>query len=175
MNNIILIKYAQKSHIFTTDKMPHNYLYLGVIHQLFPDSKIINVNRNPIDTCLSIYFQFFNDSHRYATSLSNIAHHYAGHSALMDFWKEQFPEDIIDINYEDVVNNTQHEITRTLDFLGLKWQVSCLQHDKNKRHVLTASQQQVNKPIYKQSIERWKDYEAFISPLLSDLKMYNLI
>ena len=144
---------CSKEHKFTTDKMPHNYLYLGVIHQLFPDSKIINVNRHPVDNCLSIYFQFFNDSHRYATSLSNIAHHYSGHHTLMNYWKKQFSESILDIHYEDIINNTRDEISRILGFLGVNWEENCLQHDKNKRHVLTASQQQVNKPIYTQSIE----------------------
>ena len=86
-----------------------------------------------------------------------------------------FPDNIIDIQYEHIVNNTQDEITKILEFIGLQWQEDCLQHDKSKRHVLTASQQQVNKPIYSESIGRWKHYEAFISPLLSDLKSYNII
>jgi len=166
---------CSKKHTFTTDKMPHNYLYIGVICQLFPDIKIININRNPIDNCLSIYFQYFNDSHRYATNLSDISHHYAGYLKLMDYWQQQLPKNIISVNYEDIVNNTQDEITKILKFLNLEWQDNCLQHHKNRRHVLTASQQQVNKPIYNQSIERWKHYEPYISNLLSDLKSYNLI
>lgn len=168
-------KVCSKNHVYTTDKMPHNYLHVGVIHQLFPDSKIINISRNPIDNCISIYFQYFNNTHRYATNLSNIAHHYAGYRTLLKHWKDQLPEKIIDIHYEELVNNTQQEITKVLDFLGLEWQEICLHHHKSKRHVITASQQQVNKPIYSQSIKRWKHYEAFISPLLSDLKSHNLI
>lgn len=165
---------CSKQHQFTTDKMPHNYLYLGVIHQLFPKSKIIHISRQPVDNCLSIYFQFFNDSHRYATRLSNIAHHYAGHRRMMNTWKKQLPDSIIELSYENLVKNTQHEVTRILGFLGLEWQNRCLQHDKNRRHVLTASQQQVNKPIYEESIERWKNYKPYISSLLSELQMHNL-
>ena len=168
-------KECSKRHKYTTDKMPHNYLYLGVIHQLFPNSKIINIKRNPIDTCLSIYFQYFNDTHRYATNLSNIAHHYAGYNNLINHWKKQFPENIITVNYEDIINHTQQETTRILEFLDLKWQDRCLEHYKSKRHVLTASQQQVNKPIYNKSIDRWKSYKPYIKPLLSELKSFDLI
>jgi tetratricopeptide (TPR) repeat protein len=162
-------------HLFTTDKMPHNYLYIGVIRQLFPKAKIINVRRDPIDNCLSIYFQYFNSSHRYATNLSHIAHHYAGYDELMNYWKMRYPDNIYDIHYESVVYDTRNEISRLLEYLGLEWQESCLRHHRSKRHVLTASQQQVNKPIYNNSIGRWKNYKTHIASLLSDLRRYKQV
>jgi len=166
---------CSKKHKYTIDKMPHNYLHIGVIHQLFPESIIINITRDPIDNCLSIYFQYFNNSHRYATKLENIAHHYSRYNMLMDFWKQSFPENLIEIKYENIINNTESEIKNLLNILSLDWEDECLEHYKNKRHVKTASQQQVNQPIYNESVQRWKNYEDDIQSLLTELKSYNLI
>lgn len=166
---------CSSENAITTDKMPHNYLYIGFIHQLFPSAKIINIQRQPIDNCLSIYFQYFNNTHRYATNLSNIAHHYSGYCHLLQHWNTLLPDKIINVQYENIIDDTQVEISKILKFLGLDWQDQCAHHYKNKRHVLTASQQQVNKPIYEQSIDRWKNYDPYITSLITELKSYNLI
>lgn len=164
----------QNSIKYVTDKMPHNYLYLGVIYQLFPNAKIIDVVRQPIDTCLSIYFQFFNDSHRYACDLKHIAHHYHTYSELMKYWKQHLPIAIHTLQYETLVDNPEQEIRKLLQFMGLEWSDSCIAFDKNRRHVNTASQQQVNKPLYNTSIEKWRYYEPHIHDLIEAVKKYNL-
>ncbi|RDH81013.1 MAG: hypothetical protein DIZ80_12885 [endosymbiont of Galathealinum brachiosum] len=166
---------CSKRHKYTIDKMPHNYLHIGAILQLFPESKIINITRDPIDNCLSIYFQYFNSSHRYATKLDNIAHHYSRYNMLVSYWKQLFPDNLINIKYENIINNTESEIKSLLNHLSLEWEDGCLEHYKNKRHVKTASQQQVNQPIYNESVSRWKNYEDDIQPLLTQLKSYDLI
>jgi len=166
---------CSKNHTYTIDKMPHNYLHVGVIQQLFPESKIINITRDPIDNCLSIYFQYFNNSHRYATKLDNIAHHYSRYNSLVNYWKQLFPENFIEIKYENIIHNTELEIKSLLNMLSLEWKDECLEHYKNKRHVKTASQQQVNKPIYNESVQRWKHYKDDIQSLLAELQSYNLI
>ncbi|MFK5984682.1 MAG: sulfotransferase [Pseudomonadota bacterium] len=167
------IKKSQKNNIkYSIDKMPHNYLHVGVIKQLFPHAKIIHIKRNSIDNCLSIYFQYFNDTHNYATNLSNIAHHFSYYNKLLNYWNKVYPNAIIEIQYEELIKNTKIEISKILKHLDLNWQESCLQHTSNNRHVLTASQQQVNKPIYTKSISRWKNYKPYINKLLSELSRY---
>lgn len=160
----------QKAIDYVTDKMPHNYLYLGVIYQLFPNARIIEVKRQPTDTCISIYFQFFNNSHRYACDLKNVAHHYHTYSGLMAYWKQHLPIKIHTLQYETLVESPEQEIQKLLQFLDLEWSDACIAFHKNHRHVTTASQQQVNKPLYQSSIEKWRHYEPYIHDLIKALK-----
>lgn len=152
-----------------TDKMPHNYLYLGLISQLFPNCKIIHCIRNPLDTCLSIYFKSFNDSHEYATDLLDLAHHYYHYKDIMDYWKGVLPLKIYDIKYEDVISNFKGEVAGLLDFCGLEWEQNCMDFYKTQRHVGTASENQVSQPLYSSSVNRWKNYEIEIQPLIDEM------
>jgi len=152
------------------DKMPHNFFHLGLISQLFPNCKIIHCTRSPLDTCLSIYFQNFNETHQYASNFKNLAHHYKFYQDLMNHWKKVLPMDILEISYEETVSDLQGTTTKLLQHLELEWQDQCLSFYDTKRHVFTASQEQVDKPIYTTSSERWKNYEKHIQPLIDELK-----
>jgi len=152
-----------------SDKMPHNFLHLGLIAMLFPNVKIIHTKRDPIDTCLSIYFQHFNEAHGYAADLSDLAAHYKQYERLMQHWHTLLPGRILDINYEDTINDPEYWSRQLISHIGLEWDDACLAPHKLERAVKTISQWQVRQPIYKTSVQRWKNYEPFISPLIEGL------
>jgi hypothetical protein len=155
---------------YVTDKMPHNFYLLGLIQLLFPDAKIIHCKRDPMDTCLSIYFQDFSEVHKYAKDLFNIGTHYYQYKRLMDHWKQVLSIPILDINYEDLVENQEATTRRILEFCGLDWEESCLQFHKVNRTIDTASFDQVRQPLYKKSVERWKNYEKYLDDLKKGLE-----
>lgn len=159
---------------YVTDKMPHNFLYLGLISQLFPNTKIIHCRRNPIDTCLSIYFQDFHEKHEYANSLSDLGHYYLGYAKLMDHWIRILNIDIYEISYENLVCNTEDEIKNLLNYMELEWEDSCLKFHESDRYIPTASHSQVRQAIYTKSLNRWKHYENHIDPLIEALKPLDL-
>lgn len=158
---------TSSTHI--TDKLPHNFLHLGLISILFPNVKIIHTKRDPIDTCLSIYFQHFNKTHEYATSLSNLVAHYKRYERLMQHWHTVLPGRILDINYEDTISDPEYWSRQLISHIGLEWDDACLAPHKLERAVKTFSQWQVRQPIYKTSVQRWKNYEPFITPLIEGL------
>ena len=153
-----------------TDKLPHNFLFIGLIHKLLPNAKIINCVRDPIDNCLSCYFQHFGGYHPYAYNLSNLGKYYLQYQRLMSHWETTLEIPILNMRYEDVVNDTGTQVKNILSYLDLDWEDGCLEYYKNKRTVNTASYTQVERKIYKGAINRWKNYEPFISELIRALE-----
>lgn len=154
-----------------TDKMPHNFLNLGLIQVLFPQASVIHCQREPIDTCLSCYFQNFGARHPYTNKLADLASYYKLYERMMQHWKDVLRIPILEIHYEDLIDNFEDQSRSIIEFCGLEWDDRCLRFHENKRIVKTASYSQVRKPIYKNSVGRWKNYEAFIEPLTSALKL----
>jgi hypothetical protein len=158
--------------IRVTDKMPHNFQAVGFIATMFPKARIIHTRRSPMDTCLSIWQQNFNDAHTYARNLKDLGHHYAQYLDLMEHWRQVLPDRMLEIDYEELVEN-QEEMTRKLiDFVGLPWDEACLRPQDVQRTVLTASVWQVRQPVYKRSAGRWKNYEAHLQPLRDALASF---
>ena len=153
-----------------TDKMPHNFIQLGLIALLFPNAKIIHTKRDPLDTCLSIFFQNFNLTHSYAFNLENLGHHYRQYQRIMQHWHSVLPGRIMDINYADTVADPEYWSRKLIAHIGLEWDDACLSPHKLERSVKTASIWQVRQPIYKSSVERWTNYEEFLAPLKQALK-----
>lgn len=151
------------------DKMPGNFLYLGLIKLIFPNAYILHCRRNPIDTCLSIYFQQFTSSQSYSNSLIALGQYYCEYDRLMKHWTKIFPGQILEVNYEQLILNHEIETRKIIKFIELEWDDRCLKFYKNKRDVNTPSYQQVRQPIYKSSMERWRNYEPFISDLIKAL------
>jgi len=172
MTNTYLKKIGEISTTeeYVTDKMPHNFYLLGLIQLLFPDAKIIHCRRDPMDTCLSIYFQDFSEVHKYAKDLFNIGTHYFQYQRLMDHWKQVLSIPILDICYEDMVSNQEATTRQLLEFCGLEWDEHCLQFHNVKRTIDTASFDQVRQPLYTKSIERWRHYEPYLDDLKKGLK-----
>jgi Flp pilus assembly protein TadD len=156
-----------------TDKMPGNFIHLGFIHAVFPQARILHVHRHPIDTCLSIFFQNFNNHHAFAADLEDLAHCYREYHRLMDHWRTVLPSEIfLDVPYEGLVDDHEGWSRRIIEFIGLEWDARCLDFHLTERRVGTPSNWQARQKIYKTSKERWRNYEKFVGPLLPLLDLY---
>ncbi len=149
------------------DKMPANFAYLGLIHAAFPRARIIHMQRNPIDACLSIYFQNFHLAHSYANDLGDLAHFYGEYLRIMEHWRSILPAGtILEVPYEELVQDQEVWSRKMVAFAGLPWDSSCLEFYRTDRSVSTFSKWQVRQRITKTSVERWRNYEKFVGPLL---------
>jgi tetratricopeptide (TPR) repeat protein len=151
------------------DKLPTNFLHLGLIVTLFPNVHIVHSRRDAIDVCLSIYFQRFAQGHNYAYDFDDIAAYYADYERLMAHWKKVLPVEIYDIRYESLLEDLEGESRRMLDFCGLTWEGACLAFHESRRPVRTASSWQVRQPIYKTAKARWKNFESHLHGLMKAL------
>jgi tetratricopeptide (TPR) repeat protein len=152
------------------DKMPANFLHLGLIHAALPDARVIHMQRDPIDTCLSIYFQHFEGTHSYATDLGDLAHAYGEYRRLMQHWRQLLPAEILlEVPYEALISEPETWSRRMLAFIGLDWDPRCLEFERTERTVITASKWQVRQKISTAGVARWRHYERFIEPLLARL------
>ena len=153
-----------------TDKMPQNFMHLGLIALLFPHARVLHCTREPLDTCLSIYFQNFASTMTFAKDLNAVGHYYRHYQQLMQHWRENLDIEMLDVSYEALTADQEAVTKEVLDFLGLPWDENCLNFHQNRRVIATASIEQVRQPIYRSSIQRWKNYEPYIQPLLKALK-----
>jgi len=158
---------------YVTNKMPQNFLILGLISKLFPQARIIHCQRDPRDTCISCFFQDFNQGHDYAYNLENLGAYNRQYKKLMDHWRIVINRPIITIQYEELVTDQENETRRLLEFLDLPWDNACLHFYNNERVIQTASYDQVRQPIYNKSVGRWKNYEKYLQPLLKALAEQN--
>jgi tetratricopeptide (TPR) repeat protein len=147
-----------------TDKMPQNFLYLGLAALLLPNIKIIHCRRNPLDTALSCYFMHFKQSHAFTTDLESLGHFYVQYERLMKHWNEVLPLPILDVQYEDMVTYPEQTMRRIVDFAGLSWHPDCTRFYSNDRDVMTASAEQVRQPIYTTSVNRHRHYLDQLDP-----------
>jgi tetratricopeptide (TPR) repeat protein len=152
-----------------TDKLPQNFLLLGLIDLLFPGARVIHCMRDPLDTCLSIYCQPFQQHHTYADNLTNIGHYYREYIRLMAHWRTVLRIPLLDLHYEDLVINPEENTRLLLDFCELKWDERCLRHHESGRVTNTFSYNQVRQPIYRKSVARWRGYEKHLGPLIEAL------
>jgi tetratricopeptide (TPR) repeat protein len=149
-----------------TDKMPANFLYAGLIHAALPRARIIHMQRHPLDTCLSIYFQNFFNVSPYANDLDNIAHYYREYLRVMAHWHRTLPASaLLEVPYEGLVADTESWTRRMLDFIELPWDPKCLDFHDTDRVVITASRWQVRQQINASSVGRWRNYERYLEPL----------
>ena len=150
------------------DKMPLNFQYAGLIARALPNARIICLRRNPLDTCLSNYRQLFATGfsyYNYAYDLLDTGRYYLGFDALARHWRESLVDNYCEVHYEAVVEDTELQARRLVAFCGLEWDPACLAFHKNAAPVATASSVQVRQPIYRTSLNRWKNYEAQLTPL----------
>ena len=152
------------------DKMPHNFQHIGLIKFLFPRAKIISVRRDPRDIAISNYFTDYQSKHGgmgFAYELDDIGEQLADHSLLMQHWHKLFPGEILEVNYEDVVDDLEVQARRMIDFIGVDWEPQVLNFNQLDRNVKTASVWQVRQPIYKSSKARWTNYRDYLAPLIA--------
>ena len=156
-----------------TDKLPANFLHLGLIALLFPAARVIHCTRDPADTALSCYVQNFSAAGlAFSRNLEHIAAYYGAYHRLMDHWREVLPVEVMDLRYEDLVADGGKWSRRLVTFAGLAWREECLQFHSLDRVVATASHAQVREPIYSSSVGRARNYRRFLGDLPDRLKAF---
>lgn len=152
-----------------TDKMPYNFMHLGFIAQLFPRARIVHCRREPMDSCLSCYFQRFSRGNFHTYRLAHLGAFYRVYEEMMAHWRAVLDLPILDLSYEALVADLEGESRRLLAFLGLEWDPRCLRFYESKRVVNTASFDQVRRPVYADSVGRWRHYADRLDPLAEAL------
>ena len=161
------LRQHSNSALRIVDKMPGNFFYVGLIHKILPNAKIIHSMRDPMDICISNYTRLFKQTMPFAYDLKELGQYCRMCHDMMTHWQSVLPNDFIfEARYEELVDDLETKARELIDFCGLEWEAGCLDFYKNKRIVKTASHNQVNKPIYKTSVRRWKKYEDYIQPLI---------
>lgn len=163
-------KWTRSDKPYFIDKMPNNYIHIGLIKLILPNAKIIDARRNPMDACFSCFKQYFARGQHFTYDLDDIARYYKDYERLMDFWKSIFPDSIYTIKYEDVINDPDNGVHSLLNYLELDFEDSCLNFYKSKRPVKTASSEQVRQPIYKSGLDYWLNYENDLLTLRNHFK-----
>ncbi len=151
------------------DKTLVNFWYLGFIKIFFPNCKIIHVYRNPLDNCLSIFENLFEFPQGWDCNQDELAEYYLIYQDLMKFWNNLFDKTILNVKYEDIVSSSENKIKELINFCELKWENQCLNYYSNNNPIKTLSVNQANKPIYKSSINKFKNYEKDLKILFSKL------
>ena len=157
--------WARKNAPFFIDKMPNNFIHIGLIKTILPNAKIIDTRRDPMDTCFSCYKQFFARGQLFTYSLEDLGNYYTDYIKAMNHWHNVYGKDIYTVHYDNVINNTEETIRELIDYCNLPFEKECLEFYKSSRPVKTPSAEQVRQPIYKSGLNYWKNYEKHLVPL----------
>ena len=170
-----LVKKAN-GRAFITDKMPQNFLHIGLICAAFPEAKIIHLQRNPEATCWSNFKHYFGSKGLgYSYKLRDTVKYYGLYKDLMLFWSQNYCNRIYNLDYDKLTEDPELETRRLIEYLGLNWEDACLAPQNNKRSVKTASQQQVRKKVYTGSSRAWQKYEPFLDHAFKGLKGFSAL
>jgi tetratricopeptide (TPR) repeat protein len=156
---------------FFIDKMPNNFRHIAFIKLILPNAKIIDARREPMACCFSGYKQLFAEGQEFSYNLDDVGRYYRSYVDVMDHWDQTFPGSILKVQHEDVLNNLEAEVARILNYCGLPFEQSCVDFHKTERAVRTPSSEQVRQPIFKTSMEQWRNYETFLAPLKQALSV----
>jgi tetratricopeptide (TPR) repeat protein len=152
---------------FCTDKMPMNYLHVGLIHTLFPNAKIIHTTRNPLDTCVSCFANSFSANHAYTSDLKDLAGVYEQYQRIMEHWNSTFPNLLYEVQYESLVSDFEDTAKGVLAHIGVPFDPVCLEFYNVRRIAITPSADQVRKPMYDSSVNRHKHFEKYLGEFTS--------
>lgn len=155
----------RQSAPFFIDKMPNNFLHVGLIRLILPNAKIIDARRSPMACCFSGFKQLFAEGQEFSYNLEDLGRYYKAYLTMMDHWHKVLPGYVLTIHHEDVVNDLESEVRKILDFCGLEFEQSCVDFHKTKRNIKTPSSEQVRQPIYKSATEQWQHFEPYLGPL----------
>jgi tetratricopeptide (TPR) repeat protein len=156
--------YREQAPLFL-DKMPNNFLHIGLIRLILPNAKVIDARRSPMACCFSGFKQLFAEGQDFSYKLEDIGRYYQVYLKLMAHWQAVLPDFVLTVNHEDVVDDLENQVRRMLDFCGLDFEQSCLDFHKTERNIKTPSSEQVRQPIYKTSTEQWRHFEQYLAPL----------
>jgi tetratricopeptide (TPR) repeat protein len=154
---------------FFIDKMPNNFRHIGLIHLILPNATIIDARREPMACCFSNFKQLFASGQEFTYGLQDVARYYRSYVEVMDHWDAALPGKILRVQHEDVVEDLEGNVRRILDFCGLEFQSQCVEFHKTERSIRTASSEQVRRPIFKEGLDQWRNFEPWLSPLRSAL------
>lgn len=147
------------------DKMPNNFLHIGLIKLILPNAKIIDARREPMACCFSGFKQLFAEGQEFTYGLQNIGRYYAAYMDMMEHWNSVLPGFVLHVQHEDVINDLEGQVRRILDFCGLAFEQACVDFHKTKRTIKTPSSEQVRQPIFRDSMEQHLNYEKHLTPL----------
>jgi tetratricopeptide (TPR) repeat protein len=148
-----------------TDKMPNNFQHLDLIQLILPNAKVIDVRREPVACGFAIFKQLFANGQRFAYSQEDIGRYYRTYVELMEHWEHTLPGKVLRVQYESLVDDLEPNVRRLLDFCGLEFEPACVEFDRTRRHVHTPSSEQVHRPIYREGLEQWRNFERWLAPL----------
>lgn len=151
------------------DKMPNNFMHIGLIHLMLPKAKIIDARRHPMACCFSGFKQLFADGQEFTYGIDEIARYYKSYVELMAHWDKVLPGKVLRVHYEHIVGDADSEVRRILDFLGLPFEDSCVNFYKTDRSIRTPSSEQVRQPIYTGALEQWRNFEPYLDVLETKL------
>jgi tetratricopeptide (TPR) repeat protein len=152
------------------NKLPANFLHVGLIRLILPNARIVHTMRHPIDTCVSCYSKLFASGQYFSYDLGELGRFYRCYTELMSHWRSVLPRGaLFDVSYEEVVDDLEGQARRLIDYCGLPWDDRCLAFHRASLAVKTASAVQVRQPLFRSSLQRWRKYEAEIAPLLREL------
>ena len=150
---------------FFIDKMPNNWAHVGLIHLMLPNAKIVDARRHPLSCCFSGFKQHFARGQNFTYSLDDIGRYYRDYVELMAHFDEVLPGRVHRVIYERMIDDTEHEVRRLLDYCGLPFEEGCLRFYENDRAVRTASSEQVRRPIFREGVEQWRHFAGWLAPL----------
>jgi tetratricopeptide (TPR) repeat protein len=147
------------------DKMPNNFMHIGLIHLILPQARIIDARRHPMAGCFAGYKQLFAQGQTYTYDLTDVGYYYRNYVRLMDHWDEALPARVLRVQYEDMVTDAETQIRRLLDYCGLPFEEQCLRFYETDRAIRTPSSEQVRQPIFTHGLEQWRNYEQHLDGL----------
>jgi hypothetical protein len=151
------------------DKMPNNFAHIGLIHLILPNAKIIDARRHPLGCCVSGFKQHFARGQHFTYALEDIGRYYHDYVELMTHFDAVLPGRVHRVIYEQLVDDVEHQVRAVLSYCGLPFDDNCLRFYENERAVRTASSEQVRRPIYREGLDQWRKYEAWLEPLRKHL------
>jgi len=168
-------KYLRATRVYRTgkarfiDKMPNNFRHVGLIHLMLPNAKIIDARREPMACCFGNFKQLFAKGQEFAYSMEDIARYYRTYLELMRHWDAVLPGRVLRVQHEDLVDGLEGSVRRLLEYCELEFESACVEFHKTERSVRTASSEQVRQPLYREGLDQWRHYEAWLGPLRAAL------
>jgi tetratricopeptide (TPR) repeat protein len=164
-------KYLKDTRVYRTgkprfiDKMPNNFRHIGLIHLMFPNAKIIDARREPMACCFGNLKQLFARGQEFAYRIEDIGRYYRTYLELMEHWDAALPGRVLRVHHEDVVDDLERSLRLILDFCELPFEPACVEFHRTERSIRTASSEQVRQPIFREGLDQWRRYEAWLGPL----------
>lgn len=155
-------RYRMTNKPIFTDKFPNNYPFVGFLHLILPNAKIINARRHPLDSCLGNYKQLFGRGQNFTYDMLDLSEYYSEYAQMMDHWNEVLPGKVLDVHYEEVVTDLEGQVARILEYCDLPFEEQCVRFHETERAVKTASSEQVRQPIYTGALGKWRKYKSHL-------------